>query len=162
MILYYFYTSTKFWRGYIFTEVCLCVCVCLCLCVRHFLWTKFTDAPIGTRFSLNGSFPHSLGHRHTDKLKWKYNPSTISWRCKYKSVVFRVETKWLLTPSILMRHFGKTLINFTEILMTSYDINKSRYLFHNLFRVGRLERFQFYAWILQNSHIKWINVICLT
>ena len=21
--------------------------------------------------------------RHTDKLQWKYNPSTISWRCKY-------------------------------------------------------------------------------
>ena len=24
-------------------------------------------------------------HRHTDKLKWKYNPSTISWRCKNKN-----------------------------------------------------------------------------
>ena len=45
----FFYTSTKSWRGYIFTAVCLCVCVCVCvsvclsvcLCVRHFLWTKF-------------------------------------------------------------------------------------------------------------------------
>ena len=34
-----FYTSTKSWRSYIFTAVCLCVCVCLC--VRLFLWTKF-------------------------------------------------------------------------------------------------------------------------
>ena len=25
------YTSTKSWRGYIFTSVCLCVCVCVCL-----------------------------------------------------------------------------------------------------------------------------------
>ena len=24
---------------------------------------------------------HTQTHRHTDKLKWKYNPSTISWRC---------------------------------------------------------------------------------
>ena len=23
-------------------------------------------------------------HKHTDKLKWKYNPSTISWRCNYQ------------------------------------------------------------------------------
>ena len=41
----HFYISTKSWRGYIFTAVCLCVCrsVCLsvCLSVRHFLWTKF-------------------------------------------------------------------------------------------------------------------------
>ena len=39
------YTSTKSWRGYIFTAVCLCVCVCVCVsvsvCFRHFLWTKF-------------------------------------------------------------------------------------------------------------------------
>ena len=34
------YTSTKSWRGYIFTAVCLCVCVCLSVC-PIFLWTKF-------------------------------------------------------------------------------------------------------------------------
>ena len=28
-----FYTSTKSWRGYIFTSVCLSVCVCVCVCV---------------------------------------------------------------------------------------------------------------------------------
>ena len=29
-------------------------------------------------------FVHKRTHTHTqtDKLKWKYNPSTISWRCK--------------------------------------------------------------------------------
>ena len=27
------YTSTKSWRGYIFTPVCLCVCVCVCVCL---------------------------------------------------------------------------------------------------------------------------------
>ena len=41
---YVCYTSTKSWRGYIFTSVCLCVClsVCLsvCLCVRYFLVNK--------------------------------------------------------------------------------------------------------------------------
>ena len=31
-----FYTSTKSWRSYIFTSVCLCVCVS-----NVFLWTKF-------------------------------------------------------------------------------------------------------------------------
>ena len=38
-----FYTSTKSWRGYIFTAVCLCVClsVCVCVCPALFLWTKF-------------------------------------------------------------------------------------------------------------------------
>ena len=43
MFICSYYTSTKSWRGYIFTSVCLCVCVCVsvCLCVRHFLWTKF-------------------------------------------------------------------------------------------------------------------------
>ena len=28
-----FYTSTKSWRGYIFTAVCLCVSLCMCVCV---------------------------------------------------------------------------------------------------------------------------------
>ena len=28
-----FYTSTKSWRGYIFTAVCVCVCVCLSVCL---------------------------------------------------------------------------------------------------------------------------------
>ena len=28
-----FYTSSKSWRGYIFTAVCLCVCVCLSVCL---------------------------------------------------------------------------------------------------------------------------------
>ena len=60
-----FYTSTKSWRGYIFTAVCLCVCVCLsvCLCV----WlnsceqnSSRTDEPIWTRFSLNGGLEHWL------------------------------------------------------------------------------------------------------
>ena len=37
-IIHYFYTSTKSWRGYIFTAVCLCVCVSVC---PIFLWTKF-------------------------------------------------------------------------------------------------------------------------
>ena len=36
--IFVFYTSTKSWRGYIFTTVCLCVCVCVsvsvCVCVR--------------------------------------------------------------------------------------------------------------------------------
>ena len=57
------YTSTKSWRGYIFTAVCLCVCVSVCLsvCVCVCVWlfsceqnSSRTDAPIWTRFSLNG------------------------------------------------------------------------------------------------------------
>ena len=28
-----FYTSTKLWRGYIFTSVCVSVCVCLSVCL---------------------------------------------------------------------------------------------------------------------------------
>ena len=35
-----FYTSTKSWRGYIFTSVCLCVCVSVCVS-DVFLLTKF-------------------------------------------------------------------------------------------------------------------------
>ena len=27
-------------------------------------------------------------HTHRDKLKWKYNPSTISWRCKNQQLFF--------------------------------------------------------------------------
>ena len=58
----YFYTSTKSWRGYIFTAVCVCVCVCLsvCLCVRISCEQNSSrkDVPIWTRFSLNGCLPH--------------------------------------------------------------------------------------------------------
>ena len=38
--VYTFYTSTKSWRGYIFTSVCLCVCLSVCLS-EVFLLTKF-------------------------------------------------------------------------------------------------------------------------
>ena len=31
MCFFYFYTSTKSWRGYIFITVCLSVCVCVCV-----------------------------------------------------------------------------------------------------------------------------------
>ena len=63
-LIFRFYNSTKSWRGYIFTSVCLCVCVCVCLfvclsvclCVRNSCEqnSSRTDAPIWTRFSLNG------------------------------------------------------------------------------------------------------------
>ena len=36
-VFFCFYTSTKSWRGYIFTAVCLSVCMSVRLC----LWTKF-------------------------------------------------------------------------------------------------------------------------
>ena len=41
------HTSTKLWRGYIFTAVCLCMCVCVCqpvclsVCLSVCQWTKF-------------------------------------------------------------------------------------------------------------------------
>ena len=38
--------------------------------------------PFGWNFVHKKSRTHRQTHRHTDKLKWKYNPSTISWRCK--------------------------------------------------------------------------------
>ena len=60
-----FYTSTKSWRGYIFTPVCLCVCVYVfvCLCVRISCEqnSSRTDTPIWTQFLLNGSLQHWLG-----------------------------------------------------------------------------------------------------
>ena len=52
-----FYTSTKSWRCYIFTAVCLCVCVRLFSCEQNF---SRTDALIWTRFSLNGCLMHWL------------------------------------------------------------------------------------------------------
>ena len=64
-VVLFYYTSTKSWRGYIFTAVCLCVCVsvCLCVCVSGTYCeqnSSRTDAQIWTRFSLNGCFPHWL------------------------------------------------------------------------------------------------------
>ena len=41
----FFYTSTKSWRGYIFTSVCLSVCVCVCVCVCPFV-NKMPIEPI--------------------------------------------------------------------------------------------------------------------
>ena len=31
---------------------------------------------------------HTQRDRHTDKLQWKYNPSTFSWRCKKRILWF--------------------------------------------------------------------------
>ena len=58
VILIRHYTSTKLWRGYIFTAACLCVCLSVCVCVSGNSCEQNygrTDAPIWTRFSLNGS-----------------------------------------------------------------------------------------------------------
>ena len=52
------------------------------------LWAKtaFKSVyPFGLNFVHKQSRTHSQTHRHTDKLKWKYNPSTISWRSKKKN-----------------------------------------------------------------------------
>ena len=61
----HFYTSTKSWRGYIFTAVCLCVCASLSVCVSGTSCepnsSRTDDAPIWTRFSNNGCFPQWLG-----------------------------------------------------------------------------------------------------
>ena len=64
----HFYTSTKSWRGYIFTPICLCVCVCVCVCLFVCVSgtsceqnSSRTDEPIWTRFLLNGCFLHWLG-----------------------------------------------------------------------------------------------------
>ena len=59
----FYYTSTKSWRGYIFTAVCLRVCLPVCVSVRLNSCeqnSSRTDEPIWTRFSQNGCFPHWL------------------------------------------------------------------------------------------------------
>ena len=55
--------STKSWRGYVFTTVCLCVCLSVCLCVGYSCEQNFsrTDASIWTQFSLNCCLSHWLG-----------------------------------------------------------------------------------------------------
>ena len=73
----FFYTSTKLWRGYIFTAVCLCVCLFVCVSVMFSCEqnSSRTDVPIWTRFLLYGCLPLWLksnwnwwpwvkGHRH--------------------------------------------------------------------------------------------------
>ena len=64
------YTSTKLWRGYIFTAVCLCVCVSICVFVRLSFEqsSSQTDELIWMRFSLNGCFPNWL------KPDWNWWP----------------------------------------------------------------------------------------
>ena len=65
VLYYYYYTSTKSLRGYIFTSVCLSVCVCVSVSVSVCLIAfeqnpSQTDAPIWTLFSLNGWLLHWL------------------------------------------------------------------------------------------------------
>ena len=40
--------------------------------------------PFGWNFVHKKNWTHTHTDTHTDKLQWKYNPSTISWRCKKK------------------------------------------------------------------------------
>ena len=49
---------------FVCVSVCLSVCVCVCVCVQLFSCeqnSSRTDAPIWTRFSLNGCLYHLLG-----------------------------------------------------------------------------------------------------
>ena len=36
----------------------------------------------------------SAGHTHTDKLQWKYNPSTILWRCNKQVFLFQNDVQF--------------------------------------------------------------------
>ena len=63
-----FYTSTKSWRSYIFTAVCLCVCVCVSVSVcQALLVNKIPAEWIWTQFSLNGCFYVTTG---SDPIKF--------------------------------------------------------------------------------------------
>ena len=49
---------------------------------NHLVKTAFKLVhPFGWNFVHKRCRTHTHTHRHTDKLQWKYNPSTISWRC---------------------------------------------------------------------------------
>ena len=39
----------------------------------------------GILFSRSAGHTDRHTHTHTDKLQWKYNPSTISWRCQQET-----------------------------------------------------------------------------
>ena len=56
------YTSTKSWRGYTLTAICLCVCVCVSVCMSLCEQnSNRTNRLIWTRFSLNSCLLHWLG-----------------------------------------------------------------------------------------------------
>ena len=57
-IIHFFTISS--WRGYIFITVCLCVYLVICLYASE-QNSSWTDAPIRTPLSLNGSLPHWIG-----------------------------------------------------------------------------------------------------
>ena len=78
--------------------------------------------PFGWNFVHKNS-GHTHTHRHTDKLQWKYNPSTISWRCN--NALYRaLEKRCCFFTAGMPYFFGQSLdfygldckLDFAEVL----------------------------------------------
>ena len=96
-LFFYYQTSTKSGRSYIFPAVCLCVClsvcmsVCLSLCVCLNAYKKKSNRTLlstWTRFSLNGCLPHWL------EPFWNLWP--VGSKVKLTVTLSYVQSKWNL------------------------------------------------------------------
>ena len=77
---------------------------------------------------------HTQTHRHTDKLEWKYNPSTISWRCNDKFIYASIQWKLQFIHSFIHSHYHSHFYAYKLGLIrntgtiTDLDVDLTRYL----------------------------------
>ena len=107
-----YYTSTKSWRSYIFTAVCLCVCLCVCVyvSVRIFLWTKLQ--------------PNGCTDLDAVFAKWLL-PSLAQTQLNLVTLGLRSRSQWRIT------HFSSQFsVNFPSLYFSSLvsDQSEIRYV----------------------------------
>ena len=134
------YTSTKSWRGYIFTAVCLCVCLSVCVsCSACEQNSSQTDAPIWMRFLLNGCLPHWLDPieigEHGSKVKvtvtqYPFFYNSLSTSLLYISALlcliklkFGMSLRYALWRFVL--EFQKNRMDYVSFLQTFFNISIS-------------------------------------
>ena len=116
------YTSTKSWRGYIFTSVCLSVCVCVSVCEQN---ADRTATPILTRSSLNGCLLQSLepywnwwpwfkGQGHSDVISIFLQNSLLTSLLWISALLCLIKMKFSLSLRYVL---GRFVFEFDKIRM---------------------------------------------
>ena len=105
--------------GYIFIAVCLIVCVCLYVCPSTSKQdSSRTDAPVWTRFSLNGCIPHWVGPYWNWWLWFTSLLWTSTFLCPIK-MKFRESLRYALGRFVF--EFCKSRMD-DDVIVTSFKL----------------------------------------
>ena len=157
-------SSTKSWRGYIFTAVCLSVCLCVCVCLSLCLSvskqnSSRMDTLIWTRFSLNGCLPQWLkpywnwwhwikGRGHSDNISIFLHNSHLTFLHCISALLRPIVMKFIMSLTHVLGwfvfEFHKNRI-VDDVIVTSFDFHPNNRPYLNFYWTYKLRTWNHYT-----------------